>query len=125
VTGSSPSADFAADTVDAIASFGPDVVVPDVFLFGSVIAAQAASLPVAPLVPNIWMMPTAGTPPIGPGFAPAKTVLGRTRDAALRRLADRLFLAGLPALNRARSAYGLASLSSFYDQGLVPSGSRC
>jgi len=114
-----PAADFAADTADAIASFGPDAVVPDAFLFGSVIAAQAASLPVGLLVPNIWIMPTAGTPPIGPGFAPAKTVLGRTRDAALRRLVNRLFLAGLPALNRARSAYGLAPLSSFYDQGLA------
>ena len=114
-----PAADFAADTADAIASFGPDVVVPDAFLFGSVIAAQAASLPVALLVPNIWIMPTAGTPPIGPGFAPAKTVLGRTRDAALRRVVNRMFRAGLPPLNRARSAYGLAPLSSFYDQGLA------
>lgn len=114
-----PAADFAADTADVIASFGPDVVVPDAFLFGSVIAAQAASLPVALLVPNIWIMPTPGTPPIGPGFALAKTVLGRTRDAALRRLVNRMFLAGLPALNRARSAYGLTSLSSFYDQGLA------
>ena len=99
-------------------SFRPDAVVPDAFLFGSIIAAQGASLPVALLVPNIWIMPSRGTPPIGPGFAPAKTVLGRTRDAAMLALVNRLFRAGLPPVNAARSGNGLAPLSSFYDQAL-------
>ena len=71
-----PAADFAADTAEAIAAFHPDVVVPDAFLFGAMVAAQGASLPVVPLVPNIWIAPTPGTPPMGPGFAPAKTFLG-------------------------------------------------
>jgi MGT family glycosyltransferase len=113
-----PAADHAADTAEAIEAFRPDAVVPDAFLFGSIIAAQAASLPVALLVPNIWIMPTPGTPPLGPGFAPAKTVLGRTRDAAMLAIANRLFRAGLPAVNAARSANGLAPLTSFYDQAL-------
>src|SRR5580704_19051227 len=42
-----PAADFAADTADVIEEFQPDVVVSDAFLFGSIIAAQAARLPVA------------------------------------------------------------------------------
>ena len=77
--GSSPDRrlTFAADTADTIDAFSPDAVVADAFLFGSIIAAQGSALPVALLVPNIWMMPSRGTPPIGPGFAPAKTVLGR------------------------------------------------
>jgi MGT family glycosyltransferase len=113
-----PAGDFAADTADAIEAFRPDVVVPDAFLFGSIIAAQAASLPVALLVPNIWVMPTPGTPPIGPGFAPAKSVLGRSRDAAMLATVNRLFRAGLPPVNAARAARGLAPLNSFYDQAL-------
>jgi MGT family glycosyltransferase len=113
-----PAAEFAADTAGAIEAFGPDAVVPDAFLFGSIIAAQAASLPVALLVPNIWIMPTRGTPPMGPGFAPAKTVLGRTRDTVMLAVVNRLFRRGLPAVNAARSAQGLAPLSSFYDQAL-------
>ena len=113
-----PAAEFAADTADTIDAFSPDAVVPDAFLFGSIIAAQGALLPVALLVPNIWIMPSRGTPPMGPGFAPAKTVLGRTRDAAMLAIVNRLFRAGLPALNSARSQYGLAPLSSFYEQAL-------
>ncbi len=113
-----PAADYAADTVAVIEEIHPDVVVADSLLFGSVIAAQAARLPVALLVSNIWIMPTPGAPPIGPGFAPAKTVIGRTRDAALRAVVNRLFRKGLPPVNRARARYGLAPLSSFYDQAL-------
>jgi MGT family glycosyltransferase len=113
-----PAADYAADTVAVIEEFHPDVVVVDSLLFGSVIAAQAARLPVALLVSNIWIMPTPGAPPIGPGFAPAKTVIGRTRDAAMRAVVNRLFRKGLPPVNRARARYGLAPLSSFYDQAL-------
>ena len=113
-----PAADYAADTTDAIEEFHPDVVVADAFLFGSVIAAQAARLPVAVLVTNIWVMPTPGTPSIGPGFALAKTVMGRTRDAIMLTVVNRLFRKGLPAVNRARDKYGLAPLSSLYDQAL-------
>ena len=98
--------------------FEPAAVVSDAFLFGSIIAAQAAPLPVALLVPNIWVMPAADTPPIGPGFALAKTALGRTRDATMLAIVNRLFRAGLPAINAARSAHGLGPLSSFYDQAL-------
>jgi MGT family glycosyltransferase len=93
-------------------------VVSDAFLFGAVIAAQAARLPVGLLVTNIWIMPTPGSPPIGPGFAPAKTALGRTRDAAMRAVVNRIVRRGLPPVNRARARYGLAPLSSFYDQAL-------
>ncbi len=110
--------DYAADTADAINAFHPDVVVPDSFLFGSIIAAQAASLPIALLVPNIWLMPTAGLPPIGLGFAPAETVLGRTRDAAMLALVNRWFAARLPPVNSARTANGLPPLSCLYDQAL-------
>jgi MGT family glycosyltransferase len=92
--------------------------VADGFLFGSIVAAQAASIPVALLVPNIWVMPSTGAPPIGPGFAPAKTALGRGRDAIMVRTVNRLFRRGLPPLNHARAAHGLAPLSSFYDQAL-------
>ena len=114
-----PASEFASDTLDTIEAVRPHAVVVDAFLFGSIIAAQAAALPIALLVPNIWVMPTRGTPPIGPGFAPAKTVLGRTRDAVMVTTVNRLFGRGLPTLNAARAAHGLAALSSFYDQGLA------
>jgi MGT family glycosyltransferase len=65
------------------------------------------------------MIPTRGTPSIGPGFPPAKTALGRNRDAALLAVTNRLFDKGLPLLNAARAASGLTPLASFYDQLLT------
>jgi len=74
-----PAAEFAADTAAAIAAFEPDCVIPDSFVFGSMIAAQEAGLPIAALVSNIWLLPSKGAPSFGPGFPPAKTGLGRAR----------------------------------------------
>jgi MGT family glycosyltransferase len=113
-----PAGDYAADTADAIASVRPDAVVPDFLLFGAIIAAQAAELPVAPLVPQIWALPSKGAPAFGAGFPLATGVLGRSRDAMMQRVVNRLFDRALPTLNAARHANGLAPLRSFYDQVL-------
>ena len=56
---------------------------PDYLIFGAIIAAQAADVPVVPIVPNIWTLPSQGVPAIGPGFPLAKGRPGRWRDAAL------------------------------------------
>jgi MGT family glycosyltransferase len=114
-----PAGAFAADTADAIDRFGPDGVVADSMLLGTMIAAQAAGLPVTAVMPNIWMVPTPCAPAVGPGFAPARTILGRSRDAALRAVATRIFNGGLPAINETRALHGLAPISSFWDQVLT------
>lgn len=115
---SGPASLYAADTAEQIDACRPRAVVSDFALFGSLIAAEAAKLPTVALVPNIWIVPTPGTTPVGPGFRRPKTVLGRGRDTAMRVLVNRLFGAGLPELNAARCRFGLAPLSSFYDQVL-------
>ena len=113
-----PAAAYAADTAEAITATQPDAVVPDYLLFGAIMAAQAARLPVVPIVPNIWALPTSGAPAIGPGFPLAKGAPGRARDAALRGTVNRILGRGLPTLNAARSDLGLPPLRSFYDQVL-------
>jgi len=113
-----PAEAFAADTANAIEQVQPDVVAPDYLLFGSIIAAQSARVPVVPIVPNIWTLPSPGVPAIGPGFPLAKGWPGRCRDAALRATVNALFRRGLPALNTARAARQLPPLRSFYDQVL-------
>ena len=113
-----PAEAFAADTSDAIDLVRPDVVAPDYLLFGSILAAEAAPLPVVPMVPNIWTLPSPGVPAIGPGFPLAKGLPGRCRDAALGTTVNALFRRGLPSLNAARTARGLPPLRSFYDQVL-------
>jgi MGT family glycosyltransferase len=114
-----PADEFAADTLDVIEVLQPDTMVVDGMMLGTIIAAQAAQLPVVALMPNIWMIPTPGAPAVGPGFPPAKTPLGRGRDAAMRMVANRVFNRGLTALNAARAAHGLAPLESFWDQLLA------
>jgi MGT family glycosyltransferase len=111
-----PAAAFASETVEAIGGVEPDIVVADSMLLGTMVGAQASKVPFAVLVPNIWMLPTAGVPPIGPGFAPAQSVLGQARDATLRAASHRIFRRGLPPLNAARAQHGLAPLSTLFEQ---------
>lgn len=111
-----PAEAFAADTAEAIARFQPDVVLSDYMLLGCIIAAQAARLPVVSIMPNVWMVPSKGSPAIGPGFPPAKGFAGRVRDAAMIAATNRLFKGGVKPLNEVRAAHALAPLTSFYDQ---------
>jgi MGT family glycosyltransferase len=113
-----PAPAYAADTLDAIDVTSPDMVVPEYTIFGAFIAAEKRGLPAAGLVPNIWPMPARGAPPFGPGFLPARTLLGRTRDVLFRTLITSIFDRALPSLNATRRQFGLAPLSAFFDQVL-------
>jgi MGT family glycosyltransferase len=96
---SGPASEYAADTAAAIEEFEPDVVAPDSQIFGAIIAAQEAGLPVVALVPNLWMVPSPGT-----------------GDPLSLKLVNRVMKAGLPDLNEARAERGLPPLDDFYDQ---------
>jgi MGT family glycosyltransferase len=98
---SGPAAAFAADTAAAIESVRPDAVLTDAALFGPIIAAQAAGLPVAVVNPNLWVIPTPGT-----------------GDPMVLKFVNRVVNGGLPDLNAAREENGLPPLTSFYDQVL-------
>ena len=113
-----PAPAYAADTLDAIDATSPDVVVPEYTIFGAFIAAEKRGLPAVGLVPNIWPMPAASAPPFGPGFLPARTLLGRTRDALFRKLVTSIFDRALPSLNATRRELGLAPITAFFDQAL-------
>ena len=96
---SGPASAFAAETSAAIGAFQPDAVLADAQMFGSIIAAQAAALPVAVFIPNLWVVPTSGT-----------------GESGVLKLMNRVVNAGLPDLNAAREEYALKPLRSFYDQ---------
>jgi MGT family glycosyltransferase len=85
-------------------------------LFGAHVAAEAAKLPHAVLVPNIYMRPAKGVPAIGPGFLPARGPVGKLRDALFNRISMRLWKKGLPAVNRARTSNGLAPIDDIWAQ---------
>lgn len=102
-----PAAAFAADVTEEIERRRPDVLVSEVLIAGPQVAAEAAGVPRAVLVPTVNMLPTPGVPPFGPGFKPATGALGRARDRALGAMNARTFAKGLPGLNAARAEYGL------------------
>lgn len=111
-----PAKAFADETASCVADAQPDVVLADGLILGSIIGAQGAGVPTAALVPNVWMPPTPGVRPMGPGLPPAKGRPGRMRDAVVRSAAERLFDTGLDVVNDARRAHGLEPLRHLWDQ---------
>ncbi len=112
-----PARRYAADTLEIVADFRPDVVVSNELLFGVMAACEAAALPLALLTSNVWSFPTRlDTPPFGPGFPPAVTGFQRRREDGARRMIARWYDTGLGDLNAARASLGLAPLERTLDQ---------
>ena len=102
-----PAAAYARDTRAALEREAVDAMASDYMLFGPPIAAERAGVPTALLVHNVYIVPEPGKPAAGPGFMPARGVLGRTRDRAVSHAFLALFNRGLPPVNRARKEQGL------------------
>ena len=111
-----PADRFAADTLELLDRHPVDGLIVDMTLLGAMIAAESRRLPYAVLVPNIYMRPTPGIPPIGPGFLPATNAFERLRDATLRAFSTRLWKKGVPPVNRARANVGLEPLTEIWSQ---------
>jgi MGT family glycosyltransferase len=116
---SAPAPRWAQDTLAELTGHPADAVVVDFAIPAALIAVQELALPSATIMPNIWVVPTRGIPPLGPGFLPATNVLGQLRDRALYSFTRRLFNKALPALNQVRVAHGLAPVSNVYEQFLA------
>src|SRR5947209_16543527 len=111
-----PAAVQARETLDAIQELEPDVLIVSAMLLGPQIAGEAAGLPVAAVMGNVYWFPAPGIPPFGTGWQPAAGLLGRARDRAVNRLATHLWNRGLPEVNGARAAHGLPALSDLWSQ---------
>src|SRR5262249_38471401 len=91
-----PAARWIADVRRGLAAHPADAVLSDFAIPGALIAAEKQGLPSAMVMPNIWILPTPGIPPMGPGFAPARGPLGRLRDWMMRRIMHRMFDKAVP-----------------------------
>jgi len=114
-----PAPRWINDTMAEIQARPIDAVVVDFAIPAALIAVEKCRIPSAMLMPNIWIVPTPGIPPFGPGLMPAKGWPGRVRDAILMRITNRLFAKALPAINAARASLGLAPMRNIYDQWLA------
>jgi MGT family glycosyltransferase len=111
-----PAPRWVADTLAELEARPVDAVLVDFALPAALIAARKLGLPTATLMPNIWMFPTQGIPPMGPGFMPMPGLVGRLRDTLLRKLMERVFQRAVPALNATRREHGLEPIASAYEQ---------
>ncbi|GAB7190671.1 hypothetical protein NUM3379_13770 [Kineococcus sp. NUM-3379] len=114
VTG--PAGAFSRDTRRVVAEVSADAVVVNCALLGAVVGAESLGVPAACLMPNIYMAPAPGLPPLGPGLRPARGPLGRARDGALNAAVGRLWARGTGDLNGARAVLGLPPVRSVFEQ---------
>jgi MGT family glycosyltransferase len=113
-----PAAAYAADAVEAIERFAPDVVVSQELLFGVMAAAEAKRAPLALFAANVWSLPTIdGAPPFGAGANPPgddpEMLAFFHRVASTTRGA---FQFGLEGYNGTRQTLGLPPLGDLFDQ---------
>jgi MGT family glycosyltransferase len=112
-----PAARYVADVQHAVAERRPDVVLCSQFAFGAMVAAEAARIPFVVLMPNVYLLPAEGMPPLGMGFKPAKGAAGRLRDRVVGGFTMRVWdKKGLPRLNALRADLGLEPVEHFWDQ---------
>lgn len=97
----------ADDLRAAIAAEAPDFIIVDANCWGAAAAAETWGGPWASLLPYPAPLPSKDVPPFGPGLPPARHLLGRLRDRALRPLIvggyERVLL---PPLNQVRRSVG-------------------
>jgi MGT family glycosyltransferase len=103
----------------AIDEIHPDFLLIDANTFGAAALAEASQIPWALHMP--YCLPTASVdaPAFGPGFSPARNVLGRLRDTATRFATNQALAPQVRRLNAFRSESGavpLKSLESLYAQ---------
>jgi MGT family glycosyltransferase len=113
IVGGAPG--FAADVVRAVADAPVDAILAEAAVPGILIGAQTTGLPVAALMPNIYLRPTPGLPMMGTGWRPARGPLGRTRDAAALRLVRRVSATCLPGLNATLADHRLPPVADMFE----------
>jgi MGT family glycosyltransferase len=112
---SNPAADYAADIRDEIGNASTDAVLTIDMLFGAVLGAEAADVPVAMLSPHVSLRPLAGVPPASSGLAAPKTPQEKIEVEAASEYIREFFNAFLPSFNAVCARLGLPPLSHTMD----------
>ena len=105
---------FARDVVSTVRGSPVDAILAD-GLPGILIGAQATRRPTAALVAQTYVRPTPGLPLLGTGWSPGQSLLGRTRDKVVPRVASWLLTPTLPRLNAVAERYELLPLENVFE----------
>jgi UDP:flavonoid glycosyltransferase YjiC (YdhE family) len=92
----------------------PHVVVSDILTLAPALAADAAGVPRATLIPHIYPVQEDGLPFFGFGLVAARTPIGRTLWRAGRPLLETGLRRGRRELNAERAALGLPPVERFH-----------
>jgi MGT family glycosyltransferase len=111
-----PALAYATDLIAELERQPADLVVSSEMLFGVAAACEARKQKLALLTAGINLYPVPGAPPLGSGLAAPRNAADHARIADVTSKATALLDHGLPALNAARKALGLAELQHVFDQ---------
>lgn len=92
----------------------PHTVVSDILTLAPTLAAEAAGVPLATLIPHIYPVVEPGLPFFAVGLQPSRTPVGRAVWRAGQRALDIGLEHGRRDLNRQRARLGLAPLERFH-----------
>lgn len=98
---------FAGDVLAAVRDHPVDGILAEAALPGILLGAEAAGVPCAALMPNIYIRPTPGRPLMGAGWSPATSTATRVRDAVTVAAARGALAVAARPLNRLRAEHGL------------------
>jgi UDP:flavonoid glycosyltransferase YjiC (YdhE family) len=119
----SPEGAHAAEAAQALLplleEMRPDVVVSDILTLAPTLAAEAAGVPLATLIPHIYPVVEPGLPFFAVGLQPPRTALGRAVWRAGQRALDIGLEQGRSDLNRQRARLGLSPIDRFHG-GISP-----
>ena len=110
-----PAEAFAEDTREVIEQVEAEVVISDVLLLGSQVAAVDAGLPNLSVAPNIYPGIVPGVPPFGLGLQARDDGLGRIRDRAVGAVVHGLWDRRLGDANRVLTRHGQPQLSTLFE----------
>jgi MGT family glycosyltransferase len=113
------AADAARALLPLLERLDPAVVVSDILTLAPTLAAEAAGVPLATLIPHIYPVVEAGLPFFAVGLRPARTPVGRAAWRAGQRALDVGLEHGRRDLNSQRERLGLAPLDRFHG-GISP-----
>ena len=94
--------------------FRPDLAVCDILTRAPALAAEAAGVPVATLIPHVYPVMEHGKPMYSLGLAPPRTPLGRAGWRATMPVLEMGLRQGRRELNRTREQLGLAPEDRFH-----------
>jgi UDP:flavonoid glycosyltransferase YjiC (YdhE family) len=107
-------AEAAGSVAPAIAEFGPDVLISDLFTLAPALAAEVAGIPRASLIHHPYPVSPPGRPPFPSGLLRPRTPLGAGAWRLVRPSLDPRHRKGRAELNEVRAQLGLPPQRRFF-----------